>query len=227
MIYTRRDPLKPSEIVKKYFHIYRKSEVLDSVEKALNSLKNDVGIVPDKKAKPIKKTRCKGAVRKSPSKSTEVTQRSRPVYFVSRLGKITLEEDKADSTQLVLVLKPQYFFIDRTIITHEYSISQLLKTLQSLSDIFEFGSGKVVFSDQIQEHFQLDIQAFRKRLSQFVLVAKALLRRKTKSKLGIGKGVEGYIPFRTWARGSLNSQLVNSLVFVDKLSQLKICYGDN
>ena len=166
-IYTPRDPRNPTELVKKYFHIYRKSEVLDSVETALNSLKNDVSIIPGKKSKAIEETRCKRAVRKSPSKSTEATQRSRSVYFVSRQGKITLEEDRADPAQLVLVLKPQYFFIDRTIIAHEYSISQLLKALQSLSNIFEFGSGKVVLSEQVRKHFQNNIQAFRKRLKSF------------------------------------------------------------
>jgi hypothetical protein len=130
-----RAPLDPSKIFRKYFDIHRKSEILDSVTKALISLENDVSI-PKKESKTAKKRRYKRVVRESPSKSNGAKQRSRPLYFINQLGQITLDEDKTNPDQLVLVLKRQFFFIDRTIITHEYSISQLFQALKSLSNLF-------------------------------------------------------------------------------------------
>jgi hypothetical protein len=66
------------------------------------------------------------------------------------------------------------------------------------------------------------IRSYKKWVSRLLLVIIASLSRNHESKQGIGKGREGYIPFITWARGSIRAQLFNQLFFVDKLSQLNM-----
>ena len=219
------DFIKSLAPLTKYFHIYRKSEIFASVEEGLTSLEN--GFLIDYKDQDINYTDYKWVVRKSCFELNVSKETPKQIYYVDQLGKITFDDDKADPSQLILVLKSHYVLIDQKSIAHEYNVIQFLRDLQSFSNIFEIYSDIVTFSEQIREFIQEGIRASSKRANQFLRAFKAYLSRKFKSKHGIGKGVEGYIPFRTWARGSLNSQLVNSLVFVDKLSQLKVCYGDN
>jgi hypothetical protein len=78
-------------------------------------------------------------------------------------------------------------------------------------------------SEQARKSFENLFRFYKEWFSFASLTILHLVTKKYESRMGIGRGVEGYIPFVTWARRSLRSQLVNSLVFVDKLSQIKVC----
>jgi hypothetical protein len=99
----------------------------------------------------------------------------------------------------------------------------IARELQVISDSAESSESDESSNRSTQETIKEGIKFVRNWLSQFLLVLLKLVGSIGTYKGGIGEGVEGYIPFITWARGSLNSQLVNQLFFIDKLSQLDKC----
>jgi hypothetical protein len=143
------------------------------------------------------------------------------------------EETAGSYTQCTFA--KSFYDVDLVLAHHESLIfaeaKQRKTTTRELAEYIKFiksGFSLFLSSDESSEeaHKSLLADVFRFYKKWFGSASLRILRlvtRKYESKKGIGRGVEGYIPFVTWARGSLNSQLVNSLVFVDKLSQIKVC----
>jgi hypothetical protein len=214
--------------LEKYFHIYQKSEVLASVATALESFQNNISI--SRNDEDITVNDCRRLEKKPRSKFKEWEQPTTPIYYLNQSGQITDKGDERDPSQLVLIFKSGSFFVEPKFASSSPrgidEFIRLLKEYQSFLNIFGFISAELTTSKQVRESIQAVIATSSKKYNRAFLKCKIFLSRKLKIKLGIGKGREGYIPFITWARGSLRSQLVN-IVFIDKLSQFKICYGDN
>jgi len=230
MDYTRNHDLAHSLILlEKYFHIHQKSEVLTSVNNALRSLENSFTIA--RKDQDATRYTCRRLVKKPRSKFSEWAEPITQIYYLNQSGEITRDDDEDDPSQLVLILKSGSIIAEPKFASNPaasvFKLIKLLKEYRSFSNILGFIPGEFTVSKQVRESIQAVITASSKRFNHVFLICKIFLGRKLKLKLGIGKGIEGYIPFITWARGSLLTQLVNNLVFIDKLSQFKLRYGDN
>ncbi|MBI5838991.1 MAG: hypothetical protein HZB19_02705 [Chloroflexi bacterium] len=91
-----------------------------------------------------------------------------------------------------------------------------IKFFQTISSSLRKEAGVLV--EQVSESIHERLRSFKKWANRALLTILAFLGKKRKSKKGIGKDIEGFIPFATWPRPPSNSQLVNSFIFLDKLS---------
>jgi hypothetical protein len=121
---------------------------------------------------------------------------------------------------LMLMGKPSLENITPTVTVRTRSVKGKYKDLLAYSELIAVIDCVVETSfpdgSELSEKIRRSIRSirnlirfYRKCLSYLFFIIVSFLREKNKFKNGIGKGVEGYIPFITWARGSLNSQLVN------------------
>jgi hypothetical protein len=229
MDYANHDLAHSLKQLEKYFHVRQKSEVLASVDTALKSLQNIITISREDQDSNL--NTCRRLKRKSHSKFREWEEPITPIYYLNQSGEMTYDSDENDPSQLVLIFKSGSFVAEPKFDSNSSGdfdkFIRFLKEYRSFSSIFGFISAELTVSKQVRESIHAVIAISSKRYNHAFLKCKTLLGRKLKLKLGIGKGREGYIPFITWARGSLHAQLVNNLVFIDKLSQFKLCYGDN
>jgi hypothetical protein len=229
MDYANHDLAHSLVRLEKYFHIRQKSEVLASVGTALKSLQSSISISRDDQDATLYD--CRQLESKPHSKFREWEEPITPLYYLSQSGKITDKYDESDPSQLVLIFKSGSFVVEPKFASNSSGdfdkFIRFLKEYRSFSSIFGFISVELTVTKQVRESIKAVIAISSKRYNHAFLKCKTFLGRKLKLKLGIGKGREGYIPFITWARGSLRSQFVNNIVFIDKLSQFKLCYGDN
>lgn len=134
-------------------------------------------------------------------------------------GELINGELLGDPSQFVVSVDFSALFIAQTSSSSTYYVKDDFTNLEAFADYLRFIRGDEALVDKVYESIQNHINAFKKRLNHFYHAILVSLSRKFRFKQGIGKGREGYIPFRTWARGSLRAWLVNQLVYIDKLSQ--------
>ena len=87
-----------------------------------------------------------------------------------------------------------------------------------IANSFDLGADSL--KTQLDKWVQKFIVLFGQQFGDYLVKFLVLLKVKFTTKTGIKKGIEGYIPYLTWARPPSKLQLVKTFPFIDRLNQL-------
>jgi hypothetical protein len=138
--------------------------------------------------------------------------------YLDGFFKSTNNNGKQDKSHLLLAINIDSLK-DRKSVANKYNdLNVFLQSIDQFS--IRFGGDAQILSEQVQLSIQKQLKVYKKSFNHVLLKVLSFLRKKGGRNKGIGKDVEGFIAFVTWARPPSVTQLVNKYHAIDKLSQV-------